>query len=145
MRHHHEAKRPLRRLVRDAWRGRLVDDARLRAQRGVQLIERRVLQHDDAVGGSERGARFAGGGQVAIEVGAGERHHQRRGRVLLAVALKRAVATLRVQRNQRIAGFAAPLDRDVDAVATGAQQARPAKRGVPVAIARARPGRGDDE
>jgi len=55
------------------------------------------------------------------------------------------MAALRVQRDQRIAGFAVPLDRDVDAVAAGAQQARPAKRGVPIAVAQPGAGRSDDE
>ena len=55
------------------------------------------------------------------------------------------MTALCVQCDERIARFSLPLDRDLDAMAARAEQRRPAKRGVAVAVSQARARGRDDE
>ena len=107
---------------------------------GLQLLEAFFLEDDKAICQVERGLRVAVGADVAVEVGAGEREHERSPGMRLLPGGDRGVAAARVQRDERVGARAAPLGVDADAMAEGAQVRGPAQRGVAVAVPRARRG-----
>ena len=104
-----------------------------RSQAGIELVHSRALEHDQAVGPLDGPPRLGAGSQIAVEVGAGQRHHQRQVGTEPLESLDRRVAAPRVKRQQQVAALAVPLLPHVDPVAEPAQDPRPADGGDPVA------------
>jgi len=129
---HRDAKAARARRMPHQGIGRLVDHGRLAAHPRREPAQRLVLQHNDAVCELQRAPRLGGGGQVPVQVGAGEHDGERRGWLRRSVTLDRREAARRVQRDEQVAALATPLGEHRHAVAGRAQHSRPARRGVPV-------------
>jgi hypothetical protein len=81
---------------------RLHDDGRVRSPHGRQVPQRVLLQHDEPIRLRDRGERVrVAGRHVAIEIGAGQRDHERPVGMGALPARDRGAASARVQREHR--------------------------------------------
>jgi hypothetical protein len=122
---------------------RLVNHPGFFSHRRGKLGQRRLLQHDHPVRELERAARLDRGRQVAVEIGPSEGYDQRRVGSFLELQ-DRGMAAAGMQGDQNVAALAFPGEAHRHAMPGAAQHRRPARRGVAVAVAGARPGRRDD-
>ena len=107
----------------------LIDNARLRAGFIVQFIARGFLQSDEASCQRKRVARFRTEGKIAIEIGSSECDNQKPRRMRAPEPVNGGVTAPRVQRDQQIAIFPAPLRRDRSLVSKIPEYLSPAVRG----------------
>ena len=122
--------------------------AALAAQRCGQFLRALLLQHDEAVRQRQRLLRAGIGGDVAVEVGAGERQHQGLVRMRLRPGGHGGGRAAGVQREQDVravvGGFRiGPVLGQPDRIMP-AKQVSPAARGLPVAVVGVGQSRGDD-
>ena len=126
--------------------GGLEDHPRLVSNAGRQRLDGQRLEHGEAVGQLERALRLGGPGQILVEVGAGERHHQRPVRPARPEALDRGCALPCVESDEQVTGLTVPGLRQPNPVVERAQVARPAERGDSIPVARSgRGGRDEDD
>ena len=122
-----------------------MDDAGLRAEPAAELADGERLQDDDARRRIEDPSRDAAPMDVAVHVGARERHDERRRAVTRLDAERCGAALARVERDHEVRSRAAGRVADGDAVSEASQDARPAERGHAIPLSRARTRGAEDE
>ena len=116
----------LRRGRLRAGNGRLVDHAGFVVPRDRQGLEAGFLQDDQPIGPGQRLLRVRVCGNVAIEIGAGQRHHQRSFGVSGMEGRNRGKTAPRMQGKHQVGRPAIPGDGHLDPVAGGAEPFAPA-------------------
>ncbi|RYY92293.1 MAG: hypothetical protein EOO24_29385, partial [Comamonadaceae bacterium] len=126
----------------DHWDGTPADAmVALHARRSAAAIERwadtrprrPVVQQHQAVGVHQRTLGAQVGGDVAVQVGAGQHHRDRAARPGRGPALDRGCRAARMQRHHRVGRRAVPVVDQRDTVVL-AQHLRPSRCRLPVAV-----------
>jgi hypothetical protein len=123
---------------------RLVDHLYFVPQTRFQLLGRLRLKHDETRGEFERFLRPAASRQIVVKVRSRKGYNKRAIGIGAVKAADRGIASPGMQGNQQVIGLCFVGLRDTHAVPESSQNARPAKRGDPVAITRSRRRRRDD-
>ncbi len=141
---HHDHEARLEQLAASRAARGLIDDACFAPQGGCQFLQSLFLKYYEAIRDVQRCTCGRVASDVAVKVGAREHDHQRPRRICKFESLRRVVAAPRVERDHEVGGRTVPRLRYGDAMTEPAQQRRPARGSMTVAVAAARRCRRDD-